>query len=91
MRRSWLLFVMMMTVVVLPACKGNCRQLSEKLCDCAENSALRDRCKRDAAAAEGVNPPTADDEAFCKAKLDSCDCRLVDTEAGKIACGLARE
>jgi hypothetical protein len=89
MRRLWPLFFVVL--FALPGCKGKCRQLSEKLCECGENSAVRDRCNREASAAEGVNPPTDADEAFCASKINGCDCRVVDTAQGKVNCGLARE
>lgn len=91
MRRFWPLFLVLVFAWPLAGCKSKCRQLSEKLCECGENSAVRDGCKRDAAAAEGVNPPSDADEAFCESKLTVCDCRLADTTAGKKNCGLARE
>ena len=37
--------------LALSACKGNCRQLSERLCECAINSVEKDTCLRTAAAA----------------------------------------
>ncbi|MBL8955721.1 MAG: hypothetical protein JNK82_33410 [Myxococcaceae bacterium] len=81
----------------LAGCKSNCRQLSERLCECTINSLERDSCLRTAGAAEGANPPDADDEVLCAHLLKpldgglGCDCRLIDTTQGKIACGLARD
>lgn len=80
----------------LAGCKSNCRQLSERLCECTINSVERDSCLRTAAAAEGSNPPTAEAEVLCASLLKpadggtGCDCRLIDTKAGKVRCGLAR-
>lgn len=90
------LFVIAAAALALSACKGNCRQLSERLCECAVNSVEKDTCLRTASAAEGANPPTPDDEIVCSALLKppdggtGCDCRLIDTRDGKIRCGLAR-
>ena len=79
----------------LTGCPGKCRQLSERLCACATTTSAREDCKRRAASADGLYRPTADQEAFCATKLeaveDGCDCRNIDTPAGKVACGLARE
>ena len=88
--------------LALTGCKTKCRQLSEKLCDCAVNSAERDNCLRRASNAETINPPNATDEAYCESLLpvgdtqrtadggQACDCRLIDTAQGKVNCGLAR-
>ena len=74
----------------LSSCKGNCRQLSEKLCDCFTNSAERETCLRRASSEEARVSPTADDEATCKTLLAGCDCHTIDTPEGKRNCGLAR-
>lgn len=76
--------------LLLAGCKSQCRQLSEKLCDCTLNSADKSSCLQRASSSESVNPPSADDEATCQALLADCDCRLVDTPQGKVRCGLAR-
>jgi hypothetical protein len=76
--------------LALAGCKTNCRQLSEKLCDCSINSAEKDNCMRRASNSEAINPPNEMDEAYCKGLLDTCDCRLIDTAQGKANCGLAR-
>ncbi|WP_223642311.1 hypothetical protein [Corallococcus sp. EGB] len=74
----------------LTACKTACRELSEKLCECALNSVEKQACQQRAAEEEGRVEPTAEDEMVCEAKLDGCDCRAIETEEGKKACGLAR-
>ncbi|MBK7862935.1 MAG: hypothetical protein IPJ65_30860 [Archangiaceae bacterium] len=90
------LLVLVSAVLALAACKSNCRQLSERLCECAVNSVEKDTCVRTAAAAEGANPPSPTDETYCAGLLKpadggyGCDCRLIDTREGKIRCGLAR-
>lgn len=75
----------------LTGCKSACRQLSERLCECAINSTERTNCVTLAGNAEGNNPPTPADETFCKAHLNGCDCRLIDTLDGKVRCGLAKD
>lgn len=74
----------------LTACKTTCRELSEKLCECALNSVEKQACQQRAADEEARVEPTAEDEIACEAKLEACDCRAIETEEGKKACGLAR-
>ena len=91
-----LLALLALSFVALAGCKGNCRQLAERLCDCSVNSVERDACLRTASAAEGSNPADTSAELRCALLLRpadggvGCDCRLLDTRAGKIRCGLAR-
>ena len=77
----------------LAGCKGQCRQLSEKLCECALNTNDRSTCLSRAANAEGANPSNAAQEEICRARLQpgQCDCRLIETPEGKVRCGLARD
>ncbi|MBL8915004.1 MAG: hypothetical protein JNM17_30140 [Archangium sp.] len=72
-------------------CKSNCRQLSEKACDCTSSSTERTSCLQIAANKETASGViiTAEDDDRCKALLDQCDCRLIDTPAGKERCGFA--
>ena len=77
--------------LALTGCKGACRQLSEKLCDCALNSTEKSACIARAGNSEGANPSNEVAETYCRAHLQSCDCRLIDTTQGKLRCGLARE
>jgi hypothetical protein len=82
------LFVML-AALALCGCKTSCRQLSEKLCDCAGNSTDRNNCLALASSKEGANPPNDTDNAYCATLLPQCDCRLIDTTPGKVRCGLA--
>ncbi len=83
--------VLLLTLCLgLAGCKSQCRLLSEKLCDCALNSNERSNCAAQAASREGVFPATNAQEEICRAKLSTCDCRLIDTAPGKVRCGLAR-
>ena len=75
----------------LSGCKSACRQLSERLCECAINSTEKSNCVTRAGNSEGAFPPSADNETFCKSHLSTCDCRLIATPNGKIACGLAKD
>lgn len=83
-------FATFVLAVLATGCKSQCRQLSESLCTCTLNSVEKDSCLRTASAAESANPPSREDEDNCRALLNQCDCRLIDTTAGKIKCGLAR-
>lgn len=77
-------------LAVLPGCKGQCRQLTEKLCECSTNSLEKQNCLTLASSRESNSPPTAADDAACAKLLPGCDCHTIDTAEGKIACGLAR-
>lgn len=89
------LFFLLVVCLGLAGCKSQCRQLSEKLCECALNSNERSNCVNRAASAEGGIVSTAEQEAGCRERLQTgpgqCDCRLIETAAGKIRCGLARD
>ena len=89
MTRALSLFVLA-GLLGLSGCKGPCRQLSEKLCDCSANSSEKTACLQRAANEESRIAVQPEDEATCQALLQSCDCRLVDTPEGKQRCGLAR-
>jgi len=74
----------------LAGCKGACRELSEKLCDCSINSVEKELCLRRASQEESRVEPTSEDEAVCEELVERCDCRAIETEEGKRACGLSR-
>ncbi|WP_224364787.1 hypothetical protein [Hyalangium versicolor] len=90
MRRPVAIAVLALALLGLSGCKGACRQLSEKLCDCNTNSVEKELCVQRAANDESYVEPTSEDEAVCEQKLDTCDCGTIDTDEGKVACGLAR-
>jgi hypothetical protein len=73
------------------ACKGSCRQLAEQLCNCASTQADRDACNQNVANEDGRIGPTSQDNATCAQLIPNCDCHLVNTPQGKVACGLARD
>ena len=71
-------------------CKSSCRQLSEKLCDCTTSTTEKTSCLQVAANKESTAIVVSqEDQDRCEALIDSCDCRLVDTPAGKARCGWA--
>ena len=81
---------MAFSALAFAACKGDCRQLSEQLCNCQLNTVDKNACLQRVASSEGVNPPTSADNARCAQLKPNCDCRLIDTPEGKARCGLAR-
>lgn len=97
MHRSAAIAVLLLALLGLTGCKGACRELSEKLCDCSTTSLEREVCLRTASNDDALFEPTAEDEAVCEEKLPSCDCRSIQNAttpeellAAKQACGLAR-
>jgi hypothetical protein len=76
-------------LLVTSGCKTQCRLLSEKLCDCTTNSTDKTNCLQSVAARDGTYVATEQSEATCEALAPNCDCRLVDTQAGKERCGMA--
>jgi hypothetical protein len=76
-------------VLFASGCKSQCRLLSEKRCDCALSTTERNNCLATFANVESAYPPTAEQEDRCEQLAETCDCRLVDTQAGKERCGLA--
>ncbi len=87
--RHAVLFLFASLLLVTAGCKSHCRLLSEKLCDCTSNSNDKTSCLSRAASQEGTFAPTAADEDRCQALAATCDCRLIDTQAGKERCGIA--
>jgi hypothetical protein len=77
-------------VAGLSGCKGPCRQLSERQCDCQASSFDRNTCLQRAATNESTFVPTAGDNQRCAELVEKCDCRLIDTPEGKQKCGFAR-
>jgi hypothetical protein len=98
MRRPVAIAVLSLALLGLTGCKGACRQLSEKLCDCNTNSVERELCVRRATNDAALVEPTAEDEAVCQDLLNDegkppeerCTCETYQTDKGKAACGLAR-
>jgi len=90
MRR--LLFLIPVLALSLLACKSPCRQLSEKLCECATTSTARDSCRTVVGQEESRVQPTTAQQDTCQALLDAdqCSCHNIETAEGKRACGLAR-
>ncbi|MBI3181697.1 MAG: hypothetical protein HYZ28_06105 [Myxococcales bacterium] len=86
-----LAMVSALALLGLAGCRGSCRQLSEKLCECAANSAEKDGCLRRASQQEGTVALTPAQEEKCAELLPKCDCHAIGTAQGKKDCGLARQ
>jgi len=99
MRRSAAFAVLFLALLGLSGCKGACRELSEKLCDCSTNSVQRELCIRKAANDEARVDPTAEQEAKCEELTCECEALRPDQDdvsedainRAKISCGLANE
>jgi hypothetical protein len=85
-----ILVLFAVAALALTGCKGKCRQLSEKLCECAQTTSDRERCLREASEKDGSATVTAEDETRCEQLLPVCDCTQRETPEGKVNCGLAR-
>lgn len=75
--------------LTLSGCKGACRKLSEKLCDCSDTTYARQSCILLAGNKESQASPTAADNAVCQPLIATCDCHALDSAVGKQNCGLA--
>ncbi len=90
MRRTLALALVSSALFALAGCKGPCRELSEKLCECTTSTVDRDFCLQRVSNEQARFEPTADEEAVCQARIEECDCHTIDTDEGKRACGLSR-
>lgn len=90
MVRRFVVVVAAVLPLLLAGCKGSCRQLSEKLCDCQVTTAAKTGCLQRVALEDQRLAPNGDQEKVCAGLLASCDCHQIDTPEGKRACGLAR-
>lgn len=76
--------------LLLGGCKNPCRQLSEKLCDCATTTLQKESCLQRVSSEDARIAPTAQEQQVCAQLLPGCDCHQIDTVEGKKACGLSR-
>lgn len=83
----------------LAGCGNPCQDLGNRICSCSGGGTTADTCRQQIANLLKDAGIRASDEAFCSAKLDTCHapaepadvkfCEWINTEAGKVACGLA--
>jgi len=89
--RSLLFLVAVLPVLALSGCKSACRALADAQCECLPTQTARDTCYYSNGLAQGGDgQSTAESEALCQEKLETCQCGNTSTAEGKVACGLAR-
>jgi hypothetical protein len=91
----------MLALLALPlaGCGSPCQDLGDRLCACSGGGTSSDTCKQQIANLLKDVGVGADDEAFCTAKLATCQvppepanvefCEWLQTETGRVSCGLA--
>jgi hypothetical protein len=87
--RSVVLTALASLLLVTSGCKSACRQLTEKQCECTQSNTEKTACLSRASAQETLYVVNPTDEEICSGLLETCDCRLTDTQAGKERCGFA--
>jgi len=76
-------------------CTTHCEELADKICGCVFEGPTRDACKNRVKSQlkNGTYRPDSTDEAYCESLLGQCThdnfCYWLNTEDGKVACGLA--
>ena len=98
--RLALAFAVVFTLLFAAGCKNPCRRLAEQLCECTDNTLERESCIRGISQRESAVDITEEDEAFCRSRLEVCNCEQLDPTRpentperiaeAKRACGLAR-
>jgi hypothetical protein len=84
----------LVTVILLAAgtaCTDPCLQLAYNICLCQPTQYLQQQCDVNAQSADSRAQPTSEQQAVCQSLINTCDCTQIQTEQGKINCGLARE
>lgn len=78
------------------ACSNPCKDLGERICRCIPVGTSVDTCKQEVDNMVKSVDPTKDQDQVCSNYLDTCGapanidfCEWLQTEAGKVACGLA--
>jgi hypothetical protein len=84
---------------LLGACGSPCEDLATRICECDAGGRSRSDCEESLKdQIENGNPgPAGAQQDFCEAKLRTCPdpsddrtiCERLETEEGKVACGLA--
>ena len=85
------LFPLLLLALMLAGCRGPCRQLADRLCECLPSSLDRDRCYQDITVQESGVSVDGEDDAVCAGLLEQCSCETANTPEGKERCGLARQ
>ena len=72
-------------------CGNACLSLADQICHCLPDDGTRALCTRRAKEAEATYPVSRADEQRCQQLIDQrqCDCNVLNTPEGKLACGIA--
>jgi hypothetical protein len=85
-------------VALASGCSDPCRDLGDLVCNCNPGGMSEETCKQQVENIIDDVGPTESQEELCSDRLDDCDggnpdgvgfCEWLDTEEGKVACGLA--
>ena len=97
--RALVLSVLLALAAGTAACGSPCQDLADRICNCKPAGSLRDNCKSSVSNQIGGNGqrPGETDQKRCEALLATCpdpesnahQCEVLQTEEGKVACGLA--
>jgi hypothetical protein len=79
------------------ACGSPCQELGDRICECQPAGAARDTCRQGVRNRLSDADPSSAQQSFCEARLAECRdpaddadaCARLETEAGRVACGLA--
>jgi len=93
------LALLALLVVPLAGCGNACQDLGNRICSCSGGGTSADTCKQQVTNLLKDVGVGSDAEAFCSAKLGTCAapgpatevrfCEWINTECGKVQCGLA--
>jgi hypothetical protein len=79
-------------------CSSPCQDLGDRICQCEPEGQVRNNCKTNVKARVRAAAPTSGEASYCSAVLGSCPdpggdvnkcAYMLNTCAGKVACGLA--
>jgi hypothetical protein len=92
------LALLALLAVPLAGCGNPCQDLGNRICSCSGSGTTADTCRQQIQNLLKDTGVHAADSAFCSAKLDTCAvptggdvrfCEWINTDTGKVACGLA--
>jgi hypothetical protein len=97
MRRALLsLCAALLTAAALAGCGNACEDLGARICGCNGGGTANDTCTQQIKNQLSDVDLSGANKDFCAQKLDSCNapagaqfCEWLNTETGKVACGLA--
>jgi hypothetical protein len=99
MQKSVALALVALVALTFAACSSPCQDLADRICNCQPAGSLRDNCKTSVKNQIGnaTQRPSDADQATCSKLLSTCPdpendpsrCEVMQTQAGREACGLA--